>query len=163
MPRRIFNDEKKELVRQWVAENVPAPEIAARIGCTLSTLKVKCSHYRISLRTPNWKERSRATREANYTAEEMAAKLVERNALPKNAPIARAVPVVAPPLAPEPKPTKTRETFKMESSLAISRVAMSLLRQYAEAQGKSDAQLASELLETIAKDGLFDMVLRRAA
>ena len=44
----------------------------------------------------------------------------------------------------------------------ISRVAMSRLRQHAEAIGVSEAQLASELLEVIARDDLYDAVLDRA-
>ena len=41
----------------------------------------------------------------------------------------------------------------------LSRVAMSRLRQRAEATGMTEAQLASKLLETIALDDLFDAVL----
>ena len=39
---------------------------------------------------------------------------------------------------------------------------MSRLRQHAEAIGVSEAQLASELLEVIARDDLYDAVLDRA-
>jgi hypothetical protein len=61
------------------------------------------------------------------------------------------VPLV--PLMPEPKPSKQPTT------LQLSRVAMSRLRQRAEAIGVSEAELVTSLLEVIAKDDLYDAVL----
>ena len=46
--------------------------------------------------------------------------------------------------------------------LALSRVAMARLRQRADATGISEAQLATDLLEMIARDDLYDAVLDRA-
>jgi hypothetical protein len=43
--------------------------------------------------------------------------------------------------------------------LLLSREAMASLRAWAAANGCSEAQLASDLLETIARDNLYDAVL----
>ena len=65
----------------------------------------------------------------------------------------KAVPLV--PLVSVPKPPKLPK-------LQLSQVAMSRLRQHAEAIGVNEAQLASDLLETIARDDLYDAVLDTA-
>ena len=72
MPGKIFTDRIIALIPQLVAQNVSADEIARQVGCSLSTLRVRCSQLKISLRTPNWKEKRRQTIEAGYAAEELA-------------------------------------------------------------------------------------------
>ena len=52
---------------------------------------------------------------------------------------------------------------KAQPALLLSRVAQSRLRQRAEAIGVNEAQLASDLLEVIAQDDLFDAVLDQEA
>ena len=59
-------------------------------------------------------------------------------------------------LAPRP-----RRRFTIELSLQLSRIAMARLRQRADATGISEAQLATDLLEMIARDDLYDAVLDR--
>lgn len=143
MPKRIFTDEVFERVKVLVSENVTADEIAARIGCKLSSLKVMCSDRQISLRTPNWKER----RQRNLKVLPKASPLVS---LPK--------PVV------QVEPPK-RQSLTMQSSINLSRVAQSLLRQQADAIGVTEAALVTNLLEVIARENLYDAVLdtKRAA
>ena len=104
--------------------------IAARLGCTVGTLKVRCSQAQISLRVP--KE-------------------------------LKVVPLVPAPQPPKP-PKQTRSyAFALPTTLQLSRVAMSRLRQRAEAIGVNEAQLASDLLEVIAQDDLYDAVLDNKA
>ena len=112
-----------------VQQGLNAEAIAARLGCTVGTLKVRCSQARISLRVP--KE-------------------------------AKVVPLVS--LVPAPKPPQSKRcfAFALPTTLQLSRVAMSRLRQRAEAIGVNEAQLASDLLEVIAQDDLYDAVLDRA-
>jgi hypothetical protein len=100
--------------------------IAARLGCKVGTLKVRCSQAQISLRVP------------------------------------KEVKVV--PLVPAPKPPKQKRSyaFALPTTLQLSRVAMSRLRQHAEDIGVNEAQRASDLLEVIAQDDLYDAVLDRA-
>jgi hypothetical protein len=109
-----------------VQQGLRAEAIAARLGCTVGTLKVRCSQQRISLRVP--KE-------------------------------VKVVPLV--PLVPALKPPTQKRSyaFALPTTLQLSRVAMSRLRQHAEAIGVNEAQLASDLLEAIARDDLYDAVL----
>src|SRR3974390_2524360 len=106
-----------------VQQGLNAKAIAARLGCKISTLKVRCSQAQISLRVP------------------------------------KEVEVV--PLVPAPKPLKQKRSyaFALPTTLQLSRVAMARLRQYAEAIGVNEAKLASDLLEKIAQDDLFNAVL----
>ena len=112
-----------------VQQGLNAEAIAARLGCTAGTLKVRCSQAQISLRIP--KE-------------------------------VKVVPLV--PLVPPPKPPKQKRSyaFAVPTTLQLSRVAMSRLRQRAEATGVNEAELVTKLLEVIAQDDLYDAVLDAA-
>ena len=83
-------------------------EIAEELGCKVSTLKVRCSQDRISLR-------SAGSRHGRSNSGERAIKL--------------------------------------------NRAALMLLQDRAAASGKTEAALARELIETIARDNLYDAVL----
>ena len=109
-----------------VQQGLNTEAIAARLGCTAGTLKVRCSQAQISLRVP--KE-------------------------------VKVVPLV--PLTPAPKPPKQKRSyaFAMPTTLQLSRVAMSRLRQRAKATGMTEAELVTSLLEMIAQDDLYDAVL----
>ena len=109
-----------------VQQGLNAEAIAARLGCNVSTLKVRCSQSRVSLRVP------------------------------------KEVKVV--PLVPSSKPPKKMRSFAfaLPTTLQLSKVAMSRLRQHAEAIGVNEAQLARDLLEAIARDDLYAAVLDRA-
>ena len=106
-----------------VQQGLNAEAIAARLGCTVGTLKVRCSQAQISLRVP--KE-------------------------------VKVVPMVS--LVRAPKPPMQRPSY----AFALSPVAMSRLRQRAEATGMTEAALVRNLLEVIAQDDLFDAVLDTA-
>jgi hypothetical protein len=73
--------------------------------------------------------------------------------------VVKVVPLV--PLVPAPKPPKQKQSyaFALPTTLQLSRVAMSRLRQRAEAISVSEAELVTSLLEVIAKDDLYDAVL----
>ena len=114
-----------------VQQGLNAEAIAARLGCTAGTLKVRCSQAQISLRAP------------------------------KEVKVVPLVPLV--PASPaKPPQSKRCFAFALPTTLQLSRVAMSRLRQRAEAIGVNEAQLASDLLEVIAQDDLYDAVLDRA-
>jgi hypothetical protein len=86
-----------------VQQGLNAEAIAARLGCTVGTLKVRCSQAQISLR------------------------------LPKEVKVVPLVPLA--PAAPAPKPTQSKRcfAFAVPTTLQLSRVAMSRLRQRANA------------------------------
>jgi hypothetical protein len=102
-----------------------AEAIAARLGCTVGTLRVRCSQAQISLRVP---------KKVNV------------------------VPLL--PASPA-KPPQSRQclAFAVPTTLQLSRVAMSRLRQRAEATGMTEAELVTTLIEMIAQDDLYDAVL----
>ena len=112
-----------------VQQGLNTEAIAARLGCKVGTLKVRCSQAQISLRVP--KE-------------------------------VKVVPLV--PVAKPPKPPKQKRcfAFAVPTTLQLSKVAMSRLRQRAEAIGVDEAELVTKLLEVIAQDDLFNAVLDTA-
>ena len=71
--------------------------------------------------------------------------------------------MLSPVKPPEPPKQKQSYAFALPTTLKLSRVAMSRLRQRAEAIGVNEAQLASDLLEMIAQDDLYDAVLDNKA
>ena len=126
MRLRILTKEVLSGIPVLVQQGMDADAIAARLGCKVSTLKVRCSQAQISLRVP------------------------------------QEVKVV--PLVPAPKPPKQKRcfAFAVPTTLQLSKVAMSRLRQRAEAIGVDEAELVTKLLEVIAQDDLFNAVLDTA-
>ena len=61
--------------------------------------------------------------------------------------------------APKPPEQKQSYAFAVPTTLQLSRIAMSRLRQRAEATGMKEAALVTKLLEVIAQDDLYDAVL----
>ena len=112
MRKAILTQDKLASIPALVGEGLSNAQIAAQLGCTAGTLKVRCSKFGISLRRP---------------AE------LKPPTLPKS-----------------PKSLRLR---------ALSERATATLRQCALARGLSSAKLASDLLEVIATDDLFDAVL----
>ena len=128
MRPKILTKEILSGIPALVQQGLDTEAIAARLGCKVATLKVRCSQARVSLRVP---------REV------------------------KVVPLV--PKAKPPKPTQKRcFAFAVPTTLQLSKVAMSRIRQRAEAIGVSEADLATNLLEIIAQDDLFDAVLDAA-
>jgi hypothetical protein len=76
----------------------------------------------------------------------------------KVVPLVPLVPVLSPVKPPELPKQKRSYASALPTTLKLSRVAMSRLRQRAE-----EAQLASDLLEMIAQDDLYDAVLDNKA
>ena len=114
-----------------VQQGLDAEAIAARLGCNVSTLRVRCSQAQISLRVP------------------------------KEVKVVQLVPAPKPERAPKSPKQKRSYVFALPTTLQLSRVAMSRLRQRAKAIGVNEAELASDLLEMIAQDDLYDAVLDR--
>ena len=117
-PGTIFTKDIVAGVPVLVQQGLRAETIAARLGCTVGTLRVRCSQAAISLHVPK---------------------------------VVKVVPAAPAPAAKQ----KRSYGFAFPTTLQLSRVAMSRLRQHAEAIGVSEAQLASELLEVIARDNLL--------
>jgi hypothetical protein len=126
MKQKIFTKAVFASIPTLVQQGFNTEAIAARLGCKVGTLRVRCSQAQISLRVP--KE-------------------------------VKVVPLVPGPTPPKPPKQKRSYAFALPTTLQLSRVAMSRLRQRAEAIGVNEAKLASDLLEVIAQDDLYDAVL----
>ena len=129
MRLRILTKEVLSGIPVLVQQGMDADAIAARLGCKVSTLKVRCSQAQISLRVPQE---------------------------------VKVVPLVPAPKPPKPPKQKRCFAFAVPTTLQLNKVAMSRLRQRAEAIGVDEAELVTKLLEVIAQDDLFDAVLDTA-
>jgi hypothetical protein len=115
-------------------------EIAAEFGCTLGTLRVRCSRLQISLRQPR-KASSRTSADSRRPASEIAS---HNGAVPARAPVSSKAHLIA---------------RNVSIDIALPASTIDELRQRAAAMGLSAAALAASLLETIARDSLYRAVL----
>jgi len=126
-----------------------AADIASEIGCTLGTLRVRCSQYGISLR-----RRATGRREAAVTTIDLGA-LAEANAAAPRKSVDRINTV-------DQSRTVVSESsveVRAELKVLLPQITTEQLRRRGALRGISDSTLASELLVTIARDGLYDAVL----
>ena len=130
--RRILTKDVMARIPVMVQQGLDAEAIAAELGCNIGTLRVRCSQAQISLRVPR-----------------------DSNVVPL-------VPAPKPPKPPKLPNQKRSYVLALPTTLRLSRVAMSRLRERAETIGMNEAELASALLEMIAQDVLYDAVLDRA-
>ena len=130
--RPIFTKDLMAGIPTLVQQGLNAEAIAARLGCTVGTLKVRCSQAQISLRVP------------------------------KEVKVVPLVPLVPAPQPPKPPQSKRCFAFAVPTTLQLSKVAMSRLRQRADATGMTEDALVTNLVEVIAQDDLFDAVLDTA-
>jgi hypothetical protein len=125
-----------------------AAEIASEIGCTLGTLRVRCSQHGISLR-----RRAIGRCEAAVTAMDLGA-LAEANAAARRKSVDRVNTV-------DQSQTVVSESVEVRAELKVllPQITTEQLRQRGALRGISGSTLASKLLVTIARDGLYDAVL----
>src|SRR5215469_1784844 len=125
-----------------------AADIASEIGCTLGTLRVRCSHYGISLR-----RRATGRREAAVTTIDLGA-LAEANAAAPRKSVDRINTVD------QSRTVVGESSVEVRAELVLlPQITTEQLRQRGALRGISGSTLASELLVTIARDGLYDAVL----
>jgi len=53
MRNKLFTDSVLAQIARWTECGLRPVEIAEKIGCTVGTLRVRCSHHGISLRQPS--------------------------------------------------------------------------------------------------------------
>jgi hypothetical protein len=149
MPKpTILTQEALARTTSLVDHGRSAAEIASEMGCTLGTLRVRCSQLGISLRR-------RATKSHGETMTAMdLAPSAEANAVARHKSVDRV-------------PVEQSRAFVSESSaeprielkVLLPRITAEQLRQRGALRGISGSTLASELLVTIARDGLYDAVM----
>jgi len=59
MRKKLFTDGVLAQIPHWISEGLGPAELAARIGCTVGSLRVACSRYGLSLRRPTGSHRPR--------------------------------------------------------------------------------------------------------
>jgi hypothetical protein len=130
-------------LESWVNSGLSAAAIAERIGCTLGTLRVRCSQFGISLR----RKRSPIPAATEFVGLHL-------------------VPAESPRLTPsaEKKPSTPSKELDAGDGKEHIVVAMALptvhqLRSRAARKGISESTLAMILLETVVRDDLYDAVL----
>jgi transposase-like protein len=126
-----------------------AAEIASEIGCTLGTLRVRCSQHGISLR-----RRATGRRESAATTIDLGA-LAESNAAAGRKSVDRVNTVDQSQTVVSQSSVEVRAELKV----LLPQITTEQLRQRGALRGISGSTLASELLVTIARDGLYDAVL----
>jgi len=120
-----------------------AAEIAKEMGCTLGTLRVRCSHLGISLR------RRASVGDQKMVAWTDAKAVTRRESREPDYAIKQSRPVAG----------EASGEVRIEVTLLLPPITTEELRQRGALRGISGSALASELLVTIADDGLYDAVL----
>jgi len=62
MRNKLFTDGVLAQIRRWTEGGLGPVQIAEKIGCTVGTLRVRCSHHGISLRQPSRSRQQRRTK-----------------------------------------------------------------------------------------------------
>jgi len=147
MPRpTILTPTALARVVSLVAHGRSAAEIAREMGCTLGTLRVRCSQNRISLRRRTIGSREEKVTAMNLVPSAKANSAARRKSLDR---------------------VKQNRTVVSESSVEVCielkvllpQLTAEQLRERGALRGTSGSTLAAELLVTIARDGLYDAVL----
>jgi hypothetical protein len=146
---RIFTPTALAQVKSLVNQGASAAAIADEIGCTLGTLRVKCSQLGISLR-----RRMLGRRETTRTTKA----LVYRDPC---TPVQSSGPpeLLSVPLELSRFDALISTEPLVELNIWISQVAAEQLRQQATLSGVSAEVLAAELLVTITHDNLYQAIL----
>jgi hypothetical protein len=126
-------------IRSWVDQGLRADEIALRVGCTVGTLRVRCSQLRISLRSTS--------------GPRVATSLAWPRLMPNSSGLNLE--------SNQYRSRSSDESGAFERSLivSISEATILMLRRRAASKGLSETGLAASLLERIAQDDLYDAVL----
>ena len=148
MPRRkLVTADVISQIESWVNNGLSAVAIAERIGCTLGTLRVRCSQFGISLRRKG--RRVAAVTDQRMPAEgprPVRSELAEKRAATRPRTV-----------------TKRHEidAVDQEDLLVIwmPQPAVHHLRSRAARKGISESALATILLETVVRDDLYEAVL----
>ena len=131
----------KHIVR-LVDDGLNAFEIASQVGCTVGSLRVRCSQLGISLRRRrrNEKDKRRPVTAVRHTA------LIEKLGPAERSSNVRSL-------------SRSRMPPQVRLIISLSEDTFDQLRQRAALQGLSCEVFAVRLLEMIARDNLYDAVI----
>jgi hypothetical protein len=136
--RKLVTADVINRIQSWVDAGLRPTAIAEKIGCTLGTLRVRCSQLRISLR-----------RKTHVARRGRDGEVQSRRGIP-----------VAEAKTARPSEEMTDHIEQDEHvALWMSRPILRELRRRAAQKGISTAALATILLRTIVEDDLYEAVL----
>jgi hypothetical protein len=130
-------------IRSWVEQGFSADEIARNIGCTIGTLRVRCSQLKISLRHSRHKNGARVVN--TTTRQSLGPRQLGTEQFRKRS---RGGHVA-----------ETDHGWKDKLLVLVSEETARQLQNRAALKGLSDSCLAATLLERIAQDDLYDAIL----
>ncbi len=130
-------------IQSWIEQGLSADEIARNVGCTIGTLRVRCSQLKISLRHPRHKNGARV---ANAAARQTPGSQLSATDQFRNRSGGGHV-------------AETDHGWKEQLLVPVSEETVHQLQNRAALKGLSDSRLAATLLEKIAQDDLYDAVL----
>jgi len=171
-------------IEHWLQQGLDAKEIAIKIGCTIGTLRVRCSHLGVSLRRRGnaprnavGEQRPLPTASDNRIVQRVVAAVLERLQAGEGKRIGEATSVVEalsaephhfsqcnnfmPPNSPNSSTVRDgvqAERFE-EVVVMLPEGTAQQLRTRAIGKGVSGAMFASTLLQTVVRDDLFNAVL----
>ena len=150
MPRpTILTQAALAHVTNLVDRGLGAAEIATEIGCTLGTLRVWCSQLGISLRRRATGSRKEAVTTMDLVSSAEASAVAQRKSVDQV-------------YTAEQSQTLASESsvdVRIELKVLLPQITAEQLRQRGALRGISGSTLASKLLVTIARDGLYDAVM----
>jgi hypothetical protein len=130
--RKKFTDDTISQIRGWVEESVCVEEMARMIGCTIGTLRVRCSQ--LGIRLPRKKALNEGASKTRPTTN-----------------------IVTDSRRGQPEASSEPECEQFVIRIPLRTVEQ--LCQLAQSKGISTEALAAALLEVIVRDDLYDAVL----
>jgi hypothetical protein len=150
MPRpTILTQAALARVASLVDHGRSAAEIASEIGCTLGTLRVRCSQLGISLRRRATDSRKETVTAVDLVPSSQAGAAVRRESVGAVHTVEQSRTVA----------NESSAEVRIELKILLPQITAGQLRQRGALRGISGSTLASELLVTIARDGLYDAVM----
>lgn len=122
-------------IKSWVDAGLRTEQIAQKIGCTVGTLRVRCSQLGISLRRARIND---VANEDKTPASLTACSYFEGQST---------------------RGSGERSAVERQLPVFVPEITVRRLKNQAALRGLTDAALAATLLEKIAQDDLYDAVL----
>jgi len=150
MPRpTIFTQAALASITSLVDQGRSAVEIASELGCTLGTLRVRCSQHGISLRRRATSSREEATTAIDLVPSAEGNPVARRKSIDRVYMVEQSEAVVG----------ESSAEARIELQVLLPQITTEQLRQRGALRGLSGSTLASKLLVTIARDDLYDALL----
>src|SRR6516225_8547335 len=150
MPRpTIFTQAALASITSLVDQGRSVVEIASELGCTLGTLRVRCSQHGISLRRRATSNGEEATAAMDLVPSAEGNPVARHKSVERVYAVEQSGAVVS----------ESSAEARIELQVLLPQIITEQLRQRGALRGLSGSTLASKLLVTIARDDLYDALL----